>query len=67
MVDYHKFAKVSLAKLPCLILNNIINIQIHVRLFYQLCFVVNSSKFALAKVSFYALLCCCVVVLMYFC
>ena len=29
LVNYHKFAKVSSAKIPCLILNNIINVQIH--------------------------------------
>ena len=29
LVNYHKFTKVSSAKIPCSILNNIINVQIH--------------------------------------
>ena len=53
LVNYHKFAKISSAKIPCSILNNIINIQIHQSLCHQMCFVVNLSKFAPTKVSLY--------------
>ena len=38
-ITYHKFARVSSAKIPCLILNNIINVQIYQSLIcHQMCF-----------------------------
>ena len=43
LVNDHKFAKVTSAKILCSILNNIINVQIRQSLFRQLCF---CSKFA---------------------
>ena len=49
----HKFAKVSSAKIPCLILNNIINIQIPKVYFANCDFAANSPKFAPTKVSLY--------------
>ena len=48
LVNDHKFAEVSLAKILCSILNNIINIQIRQSLSCQMCF---CSEFA--KVSLY--------------
>ena len=44
LANDHKFAKVSSAKIPCSILNNIINVQIHHSLFRQ-DFAANLPKF----------------------
>ena len=52
LVNYLKFTKVSLAKIPFSIFNSIENIQIFQSLSPKLmCFVVNSPKFAATKVS----------------
>ena len=44
LVNDHKFAKVSSAKILCSILNNIIKVQIRQSLFRQLCFCSEFSK-----------------------
>ena len=54
--NYHKFAKISSAKIPCLILNNIIIIHIPKGLAMSpklMCFVVNLLKFTPIKVFLY--------------
>ena len=52
-MNYYKFTQVSLAKIPCSILNNITNTKIHQLKVYVIksVFVVNSPKFASTKVS----------------
>ena len=54
LANYHNFAQVSSAKIPCLILNNIINVQICQSSCHQMCFVANSPKFSPTKVSLYS-------------
>ena len=44
LVNDHKFAKVSSAKILCSILNNIIKVQIRQSLFHQLCFCSEFTK-----------------------
>ena len=54
LANDHKFAKVFSAKILCLILNNIINVQIREVCFTKCVFVVNSPpKLAPTKVSLY--------------
>ena len=56
LANCHKSTKVSSAKMPCLILNNIINFQICQSLCHQMYFVDNLPKFAAIKVSLYMVL-----------